>query len=167
MKRCAAIEQQSVAPGLADKTIEQSIAMNVTAFPSAKKEPHAAETMHSRAHLGHSAGRRFDSADRLKTSRIENGGRGQQDRVENLRCAGNGRQPFQPANCKLEDHDSLFLSIGARSATDGPFNTLPTASKREPWQGQSQVVSVRFQCTMHFKCGQIAVISWNSPASSR
>src|SRR5688572_15091765 len=98
---------------------------------------------------------------------MKKGGGGEQDRVENVRRAGNGRQPFQPANCELEDHDSPFFSIGARSATDGPFSTLPSASKREPWQGQSQVVSVRFQCTMHFRCGQIAVISWNSPASSR
>src|SRR5687767_3121979 len=139
MGRRAAIAQQNVTLGLADKTIEQSVAMNVAAFLSAKKETHPAETMHSRSHLGHCARGRFDGADRSQASRMKKSGRGEQHRVENLRCAGNGREPFQPANCKVEDHDSASFSIGARSATDGPFNTLPSASKREPWQGQSQV----------------------------
>src|SRR5688500_8458470 len=167
MGRRAAIEQESIAICQADKTIEQPVAMKVAAFPSAKKESYPAETMHPRTHFGHFTCRRFHRADRAQASRMKKGGRGEQQRVEKVRRAGNGRQPFQPANCELEDHDSPFSSIGARSATDGPFSTLPSASKREPWQGQSQVVSVRFQCTMHFRCGQIAVISWNSPASSR
>ena len=125
--------------------------MNVAAFSSAKKEPDSAEPMHTRAHLVHFKRRRFNGADRSQTSRVKKRRRGEQHCVENLRRAGNGCEPFQPANCEREDHESPFFSIGARSATDGPFKTLPYASKREPWQGQSQVVSVRFQCTMHLE----------------
>jgi hypothetical protein len=39
-------------------------------------------------------------------------------------------------------------STSASGATAGPFTTLPRGSKREPWQGQSQVFSVEFQSTM-------------------
>ena len=35
---------------------------------------------------------------------------------------------------------------GFRFPVAGPFNTSPRASKREPWQGQSQVRSASFQC---------------------
>ena len=163
MSRRAALEHQSVSFFLADKTIEQPVPMNVAAFSSAKKEPDSAEPMHTRAHLVHFTRRRFNGADRSQTSRVKKRRRGEQHCVENLRRAGNGCEPFQPANCEREDHESPFFSIGARSATDGPFKTLPYASKREPWQGQSQVVSVRFQCTMHLRCGQMAVISWIFP----
>ena len=145
MGRRAAVEEEGIALGLADETIEQPVAMYVAAFPSAKKEPHPAETMRTRTDFGNLARRRFHRADRSQSSRMKKRGRSEQHRVENVRRAGNGRQPFQPPHCELEDHDSPFFSTGARSATEGPFSTLPNASKREPWQGQSQVVSVRFQ----------------------
>ena len=166
MRKSATLDHQRIAIRAADKTIEQTVSMNMAAFLSTKKEPDSTQAMNSRPNSGHFGRGLFDGANGTQTRRMKKRGRAEQHRVENLRRAGNGRQPFQPANCKRENHESPF-STGARSATDGPFRTLPRASKREPWQGQSQVVSVRFQCTMHFRCGQIAVISWNSPASSR
>ena len=38
--------------------------------------------------------------------------------------------------------------ISSSGATAGPFTTLPYASNREPWHGQSHVFSVEFQSTM-------------------
>jgi len=58
-------------------------------------------------------------------------GRGEQQRVKYLRCAGNPRQPFEAPDDELKNQVP-FPSIGARSATEGPFNTLPSASKRDP-----------------------------------
>lgn len=166
MWRRATVAHQGITICAAHKAIEQPVSVQVTEFFPSKAEADAAEAMNSRAHSGKFGYRLFDGADGAQPCRMKKRGRCEQHRIENLRCAGNGREPFQPANCKLENHESPF-STGARSATDGPFSTLPSASKREPWQGQSQVVSLRFQCTMHFKCGQIAVISCSVPDSSR
>ena len=41
---------------------------------------------------------------------------------------------------------------GWRSSIAGPLSTLPYGSKRDPWQGQSQLFSAVFQSTMHFTC---------------
>ena len=41
--------------------------------------------------------------------------------------------------------DKAFFS---RAATAGPLSTAPSTPNREPWQGQSQVRSSVFQCTM-------------------
>ena len=159
MNRGPALAQQSVAPGRSDETIEQTIAMNVTAFLAAEKKSNSAKTMHADPHLGNFARGHFDRADRPQAPRMKERRDAQKHGVENLRSTWNGREPFQPTHSELEDHPWSSFSTGARSATEGPFRTLPCASKREPWQGQSHVVSVRFQCTMHFKCGQMAVIS--------
>jgi len=55
----------------------------------------------------------------------------------------------------------------SKSETAGPFRTRPSASKREPWHGQSQVFSQPSHRTMHFKCGQTAESLCNVPWSSR
>ena len=166
MRTRAAIAHQRVPIRPADKTIEQPVSVEMAAFLSVEKEAYSAKAMNPRSYPGQFVHRFFNGADGSQTRRMKKRRRAEQHRIENLRRAGNGRQPFQPADREEENHASPS-SIGARSATDGPFKTLPRASKREPWQGQSQVVSVRFQCTIHFKCGQIAVISWNVPSSSR
>src|SRR5438105_2065356 len=140
--------------------------MNMTRFLAAKKETDAAEPMNADTHTGASAHGRFNLADGAEPLPIKQSGRGEEHRVKNLRRPWNSREPFQPPNSEREDYVSAF-STGARSATEGPFSTLPSASKREPWQGQSHVVSFRFQCTIHFRCGQTAVISCSVPASSR
>src|SRR5688572_11890734 len=57
--------------------------------------------------------------------------------------------------------------MGERSVFEGPFFTLPSGSKREPWHGQSHDFSAAFQCTMQPKCGHTADISWVFPFSSR
>src|SRR5205823_6528508 len=58
-------------------------------------------------------------------------------------------------------------ATGSRSLTAGPFNTRPYGSKREPWQGQSQLASAEFQATVHLRCVQTAERSWSVPDSSR
>jgi len=71
MGRRASLEQESVALCLADKTIEQPVAMKVAAFPSAKKESYPAEAMDTRTHFGDFGRRRFHRADRSKPSRVK------------------------------------------------------------------------------------------------
>jgi len=51
--------------------------------------------------------------------------------------------------------DSL-AAIGASGASAGPAITLPSGLKREPWHGQSHVLSASFQSTMHAMCVQTA-----------
>ena len=97
----------------------------------------------ARAHSGPSANLRLDFADRAEARRMKQSGRAKQERVEHLRGTRNSREKFQPPDDNRENQ--VLSSTGARSATDGPFNTLPSASNRDPWHGQSQVVSVRFQ----------------------
>src|SRR5262249_60349593 len=58
-------------------------------------------------------------------------------------------------------------AAGARSRLAGPLTTRPRRSKREPWQGQSQVCSASFQATTHPRCGQLAENSWAAPRSAR
>ena len=58
-------------------------------------------------------------------------GRAEQQRVEHLWSAGNARQPSEASDDEFKNQVP-FPSIGARSATEGPFNTLPSASKRDP-----------------------------------
>ena len=149
-----------------DKRVEQTVTVKMGQLMPSIFEADPTKAMDAQRHAKGAAGLTFERFSYAERTAIEENRRHQQHRIKNLRRAGDGREPFQPPNYERENHEPLF-SIGARSATDGPFNTLPSASKREPWQGQSHVVSVRFQCTMHFKCGQTAVISWSVPDSSR
>src|SRR5205823_519578 len=57
--------------------------------------------------------------------------------------------------------------IFSRGASAGPEKTSPVGLKREPWQGQSQVLSAAFQWTMHFKCVQIGEQSLTFPSGPR
>ena len=99
-------------------------------FPP-QKETDAAQAMHAcldsrpPAHFG------LDFAYGPETRRMKQAGRPEQYGVKNLRRARDAGEPFQPANDEAENQVSS-LSIGARSATAGPFNTLPSASKRDP-----------------------------------
>ena len=49
--------------------------------------------------------------------------------------------------------------------TAGPWMTLPSVSKRDPWQGQSQVFSAVFQETMQPRCVQVADTATRAPSS--
>ena len=58
--------------------------------------------------------------------------------------------------------------MGARPRVAGPFRRCPSfASKREPWQGQSQLRSASFQCTTHPRCGHTAECRCRPPPGSR
>lgn len=166
MRQRAALGYQRVALLTAYEAIEQPVSVDMARFLAVMEKSDAAEPMDPYAHPRPLANRGFDRRHRPQPRRVKERGCRSQERVEDQRRAGNSREPLQSANDELKNQSPLG-STGARSATDGPFNTFPCASNREPWQGQSQVVSVRFQCTMHFKCGQTAVISWSVPASSR
>jgi len=48
-----------------------------------------------------------------------------------------------------------------------PMEDLALTEKREPWQGQSQLVSAGFQETMQPRCVQRAETAWISPCGSR
>src|SRR5690606_23861469 len=56
---------------------------------------------------------------------------------------------------------------GRRGVGAGPLITSPSGAKREPWQGQSQLRSTSFQCTMHPRWVQTAESSCATPSSSR
>src|ERR1051325_3521011 len=43
-------------------------------------------------------------------------------------------------------------STGASGRVAGPSITDPSTAKREPWHGQSHVVSALFHATMHPRC---------------
>ena len=144
VRQCATIVHQFIASRAADETIQQAVPVNVAGLFPLKKETDTAETMDAGPHAGPSADLRFDFADRPKTRRMKQAGRAEQHGVKNLRGARDAGEPFQPANGELKDQVP-FSFTGSRSATDGPFKTFPNASNRDPWQGQSQVVSVRFQ----------------------
>ena len=53
--------------------------------------------------------------------------------------------PDDSTNGFSQSFCSRSTSIGARSRTAGPWMTVPSPVKREPWQGQSHVFSARFQ----------------------
>jgi hypothetical protein len=55
--------------------------------------------------------------------------------------------------------------LRSRSLTAGPWMTLPSLSKRDPWQGQSQVFSAVFQETMQPRCVQVADTATKPPSS--
>ena len=165
MRQRTPFGNQRVTPVAADKAIEQTVPMNMARLPALVEKSDPAQPMDTHPHPRPTANRSFDRRDCPEPRWVKQRCRRKQERVENLGRAGNSPEPLQPVNDELENQS--FVSTGARSATDGPFRTFPSASKREPWQGQSHVVSVRFQCTMHFKCGQTAVISWIPPRSSR
>ncbi len=166
MRQGASLINQRIAPVTSDVAIEQAVPVNMTRFLSMMEKADAAKPMNSHLRPRPMTDGGFNRAHCAKPGGAKERRPGEQHRVENLRRAGDPRQPLQPVNDKPKNQSPLG-STGARSATDGPFKTFPRASNREPWHGQSHVVSVRFQCTMHFKCGQIAVISCRAPASSR
>src|SRR5690606_3313194 len=63
-------------------------------------------------------------------------------------------------------------SAGARSNRSsgliaGPCMTSPPVSNREPWQGQSQLLSASFQLTTQPRCVHAAERRVSSPWSSR
>ena len=58
-------------------------------------------------------------------------------------------------------------SARGSGAIAGPVSTSPVGAKREPWQGQSQLVSSAFQWTMQPRWVHTADRSWSTPASSR
>src|SRR5579872_3473272 len=63
-----------------------------------------------------------------------------------------------------------FLSFGSSGLSGliaGPFRTFPSGSNREPWQGQSQLLSVAFQATIQPRWGQTAERSCSLPCLSR
>ncbi len=49
----------------------------------------------------------------------------------------------------------------------GPFSTVPSGAKCDPWQGQSQQRSNAFQCTWQPRCVQAAERVINRPLVSR
>ena len=63
----------------------------------------------------------------------------------------------------------LIYQFGLRSRrwTAGPWRTVPSGAKREPWQGQSQDRSARFQLTWQPRWVQVAETAISVPSSSR
>src|SRR5829696_5307152 len=60
-------------------------------------------------------------------------------------------------------------SSGLRSSrcTAGPCSTSPSGAKRDPWHGQSQLRSARFQLTWQPRCVQVAETATSVPSSRR
>lgn len=131
MRQRAPVPDEALAIRPAHEAIEQTVPMDVAGLRAAKEEPNPAESMGADAKLRPRAHAGFNRADAAETGRAKQSCQREQQRVENLRRAGDFRQPSQPPNGERKNQVSLF-STGARSATDGPFSTLPSASKREP-----------------------------------
>jgi hypothetical protein len=131
VRQSAPLADQRIAIGAADEAIQQAVPMDVAGLFPAKKETDAAESMHADPHPGPSANLCLDFANRAEARGMKQPGGTEQQRVEQLRRTRNLREPFQPADDERKNQ-APFSSIGARSATDGPFNTLPTASNRDP-----------------------------------
>ena len=70
----------------------------------------------------------------------------------------------------LSDHEyeeaGATIVPDAKSVFAGPLMTLPSLSKRDPWQGQSQVFSAAFHCTMQPRWPHTAEHSCRAPCSS-
>ena len=88
---------------------------------------------------------------------------------------------LQPHYCKTTTHWSFLeqyhstaatltskgVGIVSRSLFAGPHSKCPFLSNREPWHGQSQVLSFRFHSTIQPRCGQTAEHWCSTPCSSR
>ena len=61
----------------------------------------------------------------------------------------------------------VHSSLGANPCAAGPLSTVPSVSKREPWQGQSQLFASSFQRTRPPRCGHTADKQVSAPAGSR
>src|SRR4051812_19141368 len=68
--------------------------------------------------------------------------------IETLLSNINGRTTRACVYAASSTSDHCTFSNGSSA---GPESTSPVGLKREPWQGQSQVRSAAFQCTMHFR----------------
>ncbi|HVF71985.1 MAG TPA: hypothetical protein VM940_10305 [Chthoniobacterales bacterium] len=99
-------------PALADEldairnsnmAIEQSVAVYVTAFFSIEEETDASEPVHSRPNAWPVRDRGFDFANCANAFGTEKRGNAQEHCVENVRQTWNPPQPFQSADCKLEN----------------------------------------------------------------
>jgi len=66
--------------------------------------------------------------------------------------------------CELPQEASVTFSSGFSA---GPECTSPVGSNREPWHGQSHVLSAAFQRTMHPRCVQTGEDKVTIPFSSR
>jgi predicted Zn-dependent protease len=99
------------------------------------------------------------------------------ERVDHLRAqlatmkAGGRRDSaaFQRVRASLAKMPAAprMPQAGSRSFGDGPLNTPPNLSNREPWQGQSQQDADGFHATMQPRCGQTADRRCTVPRSSR
>ena len=71
VRRGVAVPEQCIAIRPPHKTIQQTVAMNVAAFLSAKNEPDSAEAMNPRPHAGQFVGPLFEGADRAQACRVK------------------------------------------------------------------------------------------------
>src|SRR5205814_1191670 len=89
---------------------------------------------------------------------------------DDLRALSQGPQPLQAAAVTshipvgrnrglksaptVRSYEAFFCSIAPSPMFAGPLITWPSAAaKRDPWHGQSQVLSTLFQRTEHPRCG--------------
>jgi len=98
---------------------------------SVETEIDTAKAMDPCLHAGPSPHFVLDFTNRPDARRMKQTGHAKEQRVENL---GRRRDPRQPAEAPDDEpkNQVSLASTGARSAMDGPFNTLPSASKRDP-----------------------------------
>ena len=87
------VSDQRIAICSADKTIEQTVPVDVAAFLSLKKETGSAKAMNSRPYARQFVRRAFNGTDGAQTRRMKDRGGDEQHRVENVRRTGNGREP--------------------------------------------------------------------------
>ena len=62
---------------------------------------------------------------------------------------------------------ATFKCLRLSGAIAGPSITVPSGLNRLPWQGQSQLVSTLFQCTLQPRCVQTGDTANSSPSGAR
>ena len=107
------------------------------------------------------AGRRARARHQRVPGEGRQGGRGVLEEA-----ARAGRPPGLPARARLTSAGEADRGASRRSSglTAGPASTVPSTSKREPWQGQSQVRSASFQRVRQPRCVQRSETACSAPA---
>src|SRR5690606_21860909 len=83
------------------------------------------------------------------------------------RDAGLRRRPLHAAPPVSLTSSSSSIATGSSGATAGPWITLPSGRKREPWHGQSHVDADGFQATMQPRWVQTADTHDTAPSAPR
>ncbi len=104
VRHCATIIHQLLAIRSANKTIEQTVSVNVARLFPLKKETDAPEAVNAHGYARKPLRILFDGTDRAQAARMQQGRRKQKRRVKYLWRARNFREPAEFSNDERENH---------------------------------------------------------------